>query len=178
VALVGEVRADFAARGVTAVVKLGVREVFQQTNQGVGGANRVVFSPIGRGRFLPPHLAGDRDIMNPDDPDKVLARVRALYDWERPVDVSVWAAAPQREDEEKQIEALETLLGETINAIHGAKGAFAAVVIDDPEPTPPAERAFGRELHFVMTLTTPIFQTPRELSYGAVGGVSRAISTT
>ena len=139
VALVKSVRPYFAAHGVTATVSLGWRERTKSINEGIGGANRVVFTPSdpgGRGGRITKSFGNRGPGGNP----------RPLICWERFVVVSIWAAdGTKPHDEEAQIEAVETLFEWTVRAVN----AFAAADATWGDPTwttSPVEHVFGREL--------------------------------
>lgn len=162
-AVVASVRASFAAQGNTAVVEVGWKRRWRQDNQGAGGASRVVFTPSedngAGGNILPPKFPGDRQLR--DGSNNVVGHVRALADEEHTSIVSIWAVDnTDRENEELQIAAVETLKEQTMNAIYESQGAFASVTWGAKTWTPPPERAFGLELRFGMTLRTPIFMPP------------------
>jgi len=171
--LVRGVRAFFTAQSVTANVVVGWTARSRIDNEGTGGANRVVFTPgeldptSGAPKVL---KAGqlDRDAGQTDyvgyEP-----RLRALAWWHAPVSVSVWAAGADPQDEEQQIEAVETLLEQTIQAIHnatdpttGQAAGFANIEEWGPVvwTTPPGEASFGREVTFSFVLRVPLFDVP------------------
>lgn len=167
-----------AANGLTTTVKVGWKERAKQINQGGGRANRVVFipsDPSGKsGSLTAPHFAGDRDVRAAIDAPRA-ATMRELAGWNRIVTVSVWACDGEHpEDEEAQIEALETLFEWTVRAVHSAPGAFANAQWGDVTCTPIQERQFGRELLVGLTFRQPLFDQPREVVYPTGFSVSRA----
>lgn len=160
IALVHGVRAYFAANSITAnVAACGWRQRSEQMNQGPGRANRVLFIPgdmNGRGGSLAngPRLSST----NP----------RPLVQWNKLVTLSVWAADPNpanRADEEKQIEAVETLLEQTIQAMRYAldpdteqRVGFATIEFHDLTWTVDnTEMYFGREVLVTFTHKGPLF---------------------
>lgn len=182
IAAVRSVRDYFAANSVNALVDVGWKKRMRQDNQSANGAGRVVFTPSGSdagdgGKLVQARFTGPRSLRDPsaDDPTRVIGSVRSLLEWERRCLVSVWAAdvSPgNKEDEEAQIEAVETLTEWTMRAVHSAPGAFASVVWGATTWTPPAERSFGLELRFDLTFRHPMFDTPRMLVFPG-GTVSR-----
>lgn len=172
------VRAYFQQFGVAATVDVGWTARSRQSNQGPGGAARVVFIP-GRykaGEGAPSSLdagtLGRIGEQNQDDGDPAL---RALAWWPYPVTCSVWAVDPdQPTDERGQIGAVEDLLELTIQAIHNAVDpvtqtnvGFANVLEWGPATwtLPPGERAFGRELTFTFVLQVPLRDQPVSLAH-------------
>lgn len=174
VALVAAVQSYFDAHDVTAKVVLGWKQPTQQINQGPGGANRVVFipsDPTGKGgKIVAPQQPGLRNFGDPAD-----VAARALYDWERFVIVSVWAAdGSDPHDEGKQIEAVEDLFESTIQAVH----AFAknnARWGDVAWTTSPVEHVFGRELRAGLTFRHPLFDSPAGVAFPALGPLTKVI---
>jgi len=179
-AAVATVQTFFDDNSVVANVEVGWKRRPRQDNQSTGGANRVVFIPSldkgAGGKLVPVRFPGPRNVRDASaaDPTKVIANVRSLLEWERSVQISVWAVDPTgREDESKQIEAVESLFEWTVRAIHGSPGAFASLVWGDVTWTPPIERAFGLELLADLTFRHPIFDSPRELVYPDAAAVHR-----
>lgn len=162
--LVRDVRQLFADEGVTANVVLGDREPAKQLNQGPGRANRVVFAP-GDDSGKAGQYGAARN------PGRV---PRPLRTWNALCRVYVWAydsAAPQ--DEERQYEAVWALHDWTVRAIH--RKAHGTYQIGDPRwLSSPKERAFGKELVFMLELEVPILDTPRQVIPG--GGIEPAIT--
>jgi hypothetical protein len=172
-ALVRAVRAAFVTRGITATVAFGARAANYQLNQGPGGANRVVFIP-GSGELVPVRLPGLREIRDPEDGGRVVATVQPIADHLERATVRVWALDPlAREDEERQAEAVVTLAEATMSAIHDAPGAFASLAFGATDWSTPAERTYGREFTFQITLRSPIYPAPRALAFPAAA-VGRA----
>lgn len=164
-ALVASVRAFFVANGVTATVAAGWRERTKQINQGPGRANRVVFTPSddsGKGgRIVGTQQPGQRQFGAPD----ATISTRALYDWERVVTVSVWAAdTSDLHDEEKQIEAVEDLFEWTMRAVQASafNNGLWGDVIWTVDPT---EQVFGRELRASLVFRHPMFDTPNDVVF-------------
>ncbi len=183
-AAVASVQPFLAANGITATVEVGWKRRAHQTNQGPGGANRIVFTPSddggAGGSLLPARFPGNRNIRDPEaaDPTKPIATVRSLLQWERAATVSVWAVDPTaRESEAAQIEATETLFEWVVRAMHPARGAFASLQWGSVKWTAPPERAFGLELQASFTFGHPIYDSPRELVYPAAAAVSRGTYT-
>ncbi len=162
VALVSSVRSYFEARNIVTNVSLGWKEPAKQLNQGSGRANRVVFipsDPSGKGGALgAAHQPGARSFGGD-------TTVRALCTWERNLVVSVWAIdADAPNDEEAQIEAVETLFELTIRAVHD----FAKVNAqwgDTSWVASTSERQFGRELRAGLTFKHPMFDSPTGVAY-------------
>jgi hypothetical protein len=152
----------FEANGITANVVVGWRERDKQMNQGPGRANRVVIIPgslNGRGgRITQPHTVGRRSIGPKDAP---VGWVRPLRDWGREITLSIWAYdGTKRTDELAQVVAAETLLEQTMRAVHSF--AFADAIWGDVQWTPQAERSFGQELLVGLTFRHPLFDIPVE----------------
>ena len=166
VSLVSSVRTYFTDRDVTANVSMGWRERTKQTNQGFGRANRVVFTPSddngNGGRIVGTQHPGPR-VFGTNTSNKITAR--ALFDWERVVLVSVWAVdTADIHNEEKQIEATETLFEWTIRAVQA--GAFNNGVWGNVAWTvDPTEQIFGRELRASLTFRHPMFDTPVDVAF-------------
>lgn len=164
-ALVAGVQAYLSARGVTANVSLGWKQPTKQINQGTGRANRIVFIPSdpgGKGgKILATQQPGQRRFGTPTfDVD-----ARALYDWERQLLVSVWAADGESpHDESKQIEAVEDLFEWTMRAVHYVAKNNARWG-DVNWTTSPVEHQFGRELRAGLTFRHPMFDVESELVY-------------
>lgn len=179
--LVASVRDYFSTFGVTANVELGWNRRTRQTNQGAGGANRVIFVPSdeagGGGSLARPHLMGPREFFDPSSPTptRPVATARPLLDWQRVIFFYVWARDPARaEDEGAQIEATETLFEEAVRAIHSAPGGFASLSWGGTKWTPPAERSFGLELRGSLTFQHPLFDRPSEIVYPSAAVIGRA----
>lgn len=171
VALVTHVRNYFLLKGIDAnVPPLGWKERTKQINQGIGGANRVVFVPSGPNGAAGP-LASIRGpgkrLHNANSADAFTRR--GLYNWERQAGVSIWGIDRSNpldiENEEAQIEATELLFERVIEAVHyfvasseQQFGGYATVEWGEPTwVTPPNERVFGRELLAPLTLKHPMF---------------------
>lgn len=191
VALVNGVAVYFSERGITANVSLGWEKRTQQVNQGEGQANRVVFSPADQhgkaGKIVLPEQPGERDVL--DDLGNVVGRVRALRTWQRIVSVFVWACdAQDPTNEAKQIEATDTLLNQTITAVHRSALLYpggvptrgiglANVDWGDIESTiTPVDRSFGRELIAQMTYRHPIFDEIQDVAFPANAVVTRDLN--
>jgi hypothetical protein len=167
--LVDRVRDYLAEQGdVTANVTIGWKEKSKQSNQGPGGANRVVFTPSDDkgegGTIRPPATTGGVAIK--DAVGKVIAHAYPLADWDRTVLVSVWAVdVDRKEDERAQYEATVALLEKTMRAVRRfsppASGKFGRVRWERPE----LEREFGREAVVAMTFVHPLFDAPEELAF-------------
>ncbi len=151
--LVRNVRAFLADRGIDAEVRVGWLERGRVDNQGVGRANRVVFTPSddggGGGRIVGIRGPGARY-------DVEGSSRRGLYNWERTVSVSVWAGdGTGREDEERQVEATEELFERVMQAV--GVSAAASVEWGAVTWTVPNARPFGRELRAALTFKHPMF---------------------
>ncbi len=162
VALVSSVRSYFEARNILTGVSLGWKEAAKQLNQGSGRANRVVFipsDPSGKGGVISAAQQPGARHFGTD------TTARALYTWERFVVVSIWAADTEApNDEEAQIEAVETLFEETMRAVH----AFAhnnARWGDVSWLASPLERQLGRELRASLVFKHPMFDSPTGVAY-------------
>lgn len=174
-ALVNGVRSYFTGAGLTANVSVGWKEAAKQVNQGTGRANRVVFVPSdlgGRGGTLTAvQQPGQRNFGTPT----VDTAVRALQDWERTLLVRVWAVdSTSPNDEEKQIEAVETLFEWTIRAVQSfAKnnGRWGAV----EWLAAPIERQFGRELQAELVYRHPLFDAPQVVIFPQAGPITKVI---
>lgn len=181
-AAVATVQGFLTDNGVTAKVEVGWKRRPRQDNQGALGANRVVFIPSDEkgdgGSLKPARFVGDRAIRDADS--NHVADVRSLLNWERSVQVSIWASdrttPNDPNNEAAQVEAVETLFEWVVRAVHCAPGAFASVTWGDPKWTEPVERSFGLELLVPLTFSHPIFDQPRELVFPS-GAVSRAAYT-
>lgn len=153
VALVQAVRARLAADGVTAVCELGWRRRDIQINQGPGGANRIIFIPGDGGRL-------SRDTRGKWNP-------APLASDDMRVVMSVWAVDPvDTYDEEKQIEATETLREIAMNAVNTAVDAalnqalgVANIIWGEWKWSAELrEMNFGREMLVNFTLKTQIWR--------------------
>lgn len=163
VALAKSVRVYFAENGITANVRVGFKERRRQDNQGPGQANRVIFVPAtltgAAGSLEGVVRSGPRRVPGAPDVD-----VRDLAIWNGPVVASCWAYdAEHPTDEEAQIEVVETLVEDTIQAIHYF--GFGNVAGGDVAFTPPTERSFGLEMLFTFKLRRPFRDRPRELAF-------------
>jgi hypothetical protein len=166
VVLVASTAAWFASQGVTAHVgAAGWKERFKQNNQGPGGANRVCFIPgdptSGRDGKL---KRGRQTSTNP----------RTLLEWDRTITISVWACDnSNRNDEGKQIAAVEALLERTIQAVQRAYDpetgqlVGAANVVWDGVTWNVAntDMAFGREVLVPITLKVPFLDVPYDVAF-------------
>lgn len=172
VALVTDVRAYFVEHEVTAKVSLGWKERTKQINQGPGRANRVVFTPSddsGRGgKIVAAKQPGNHPVKN--ELGAIEGHVRPLRNWERIVVVSVWAVdatdAQSLQDEEKQIEATETLFEWVLRAVHQSvhvNGQWGDVIWT----TDPVEHLFGRELRVSLLFSHPLYDRPTGMAYPA-----------
>lgn len=158
VALVSTVQAYLDAFSLGAHVSLGWAEQGKQTNQGTGGANRVVFVPLDGALEGTQYPGG-----NP----------RTLLDDVAKFEVRIWAidrSSPVvRESHAHQANATKLLFAWVVRAISGFNrptvGAPASAVLtyagaEEWGPyawTPtPSENAFGRELRAPLTLRSPI----------------------
>lgn len=158
VALKNSVQSYFTARGVTANVSLGWKQPAKNINEGPGGANRVVFipsDPTGKGgKLVGTQQPGPRQFGNAGSEDTA---ARALFDWERYIVVSVWAVdASDPHNEEKQIEAVETLFEWVLRAVQYAAKNNARWG-DVAWMTSPTEQMFGRELRAGLVFRHPMF---------------------
>lgn len=157
--LVDGVAEYFAAHGVTSVVTRGWKARTEQINQGQGRANRVVFigsKPDGSaGRLVNPRQPGLTELgADPATvpPTPAAYTWRPLCDWQRVIQVSVWAYdGANRNDEGAQDDALYQLLAWTIRAVNAV--AFGNAVFGALQISVPRERGFGLEV-----LTELVFQ--------------------
>jgi hypothetical protein len=177
------VAAYFVANGVTATTDVGWRKRGQQINQGPGGANRVLFSPSDDsgdgGELAPPRFPGARQLRTAAD-QPALASIRSLANWNRKVQLSIWAVDPdptKRAVERFQIAATEALIEWTVRAVHSAPGAFAAVKFGKAKWTVPAERSFGLEALISLEFSQPIFDVPNQTFYPTGAAVARGSHT-
>jgi hypothetical protein len=183
-AAVDAVREYLDDHEVGATVDVGWKRVYRQENQSPEtGAGRVVFVPSGEGgsggRVLPPRFVGPRGVANTDcgpNPGRVEHTVRALVDWERSIQIYIWAVDTSAlEDERAQIEAAETLCEWVMRAVHAAPGAFASVTWGDTQwvRATERERSYGLELRVGLTFRHPIFDAPRDIIYPTRSAVAR-----
>lgn len=171
------VRDFLAANGLGTEVKVGWKERAKQDNQGAGRANRVIFIPSdlsGRGgSIVGPHQGGERDVRQAVDAPRH-ATVREISGWRRVVTLSIWAYdGDDRENEEAQIEAVETLHEWVTRAVHSAPGAFATPLWGDVSWPPRGERQFGVEMLVGLTFRQPLFDQPRPVVYPTTGTLNR-----
>jgi hypothetical protein len=166
------VQAYFLAQGSDAAVLFGYRQRAQQLNQGVGGANRVIFlpgDPNGNGGKIAtaPRDVGRRDIYDASDPPVRVAELRPLASWERQFAIAIWgwdASAPR--DELAQAAATEDLFERTIQALEQVPGvggpnlAWGAV-----NWTLPKESTYGAELIVGLQLAHPLMDAPDYVAY-------------
>lgn len=174
------IRAFFATNEISAVVRVGWVDRNRQTNQGPGGANRVVLIPgvfdATSGGPPKPLKAGriDRDGPSHAYDDKTV-RMRTVAFWHEAVTCMVWGVDPDfPTDEERQIEATEGLLELTLRALKnsvdpesGMSAGFANLETfgDAVWTMPPAEMSFGRELAFGFELLVPLYDQPYGKAY-------------
>ncbi len=162
--LMTDVQAYFQDQGVTAAVSYGFKERTKRTNQGPGGANRVVFEEDTKpGKIVGVHQPGDRPIGTPRT-----QTVRALRNWERPLIVSIWAAdAATPNSEIAQTKAVLDLFESTMQAVQGS--SFANAVWGETNWTKdPVEVSFGRELRVGLVIRHPLFDAPKTVVYPAL----------
>lgn len=165
--LSGAVRAELEALRTTAAVSVGWKEASQQINQGEGGANRIVFVPSRKngagGELVAPKTPGDREVK--DATGKVVAYVRAIRDWKRAIEISVWAYdSDAPEDEDKQQAATVKLFEKLLQAT--TRTAPTALVFGSTDwVRPELERQFGRSLVVQCTFQYPLFDVPVELAF-------------
>jgi hypothetical protein len=161
--LVSRVKAYFTANGVNAGVHLGWQARYRVINQGPGQANRVVFTPGddngAGGKILAPRRVGQQHIGGTDS-------IRAIYDWDRLVLVSIWAAAPTATGDEEAresatYEVLEDLVEWTCRAVYAS--AHADVVMGEVRLTVPPERAYGLEARIGLSFRHPLFDVASDL---------------
>lgn len=167
--MVARVQTYFTLNGVNAGVHLGWQARYRVTNQGPGQANRVTFTPGddngSGGRILAPSQPGERRIGG-TSPQTATDSIRALYDWERIVLVSMWASAPDATGDEEAreaatYEALEDLVEWTMRAIYNA--GHANVIMGEVRLTVPPERAYGLEARIGLTFRHPLFDVASDL---------------
>lgn len=177
VALVASVKTYFASHGVNAGVHLGWQARYRVINQGPGQANRVVFTPGddngAGGKILAPRRVGQQHV-GPDD------SIRALYDWDRLVMLSMWASDPTANGDEEvreaaTYEALEDLVEWTCRAVYAS--AHADVVMGEVRLTVPPERAYGLEARIGMSFRHPLFDVASDL-VSPQGAVSKKLGNT
>ncbi|WP_156338488.1 hypothetical protein [Chondromyces crocatus] len=143
-------RQVFADESITAVVVLGEREPAKQLNQGPGRANRVVFAPGDESGGAGEYAAARNPGRNPR-PVRTLVALSRVYVW------AYDGAAPN--SEEAQYEAVWVLHDRTISAIH--RKAHGTYQVTAPRWTNKVtERAFGKELVFMLQLEVPILERP------------------
>lgn len=169
-ALVAATQLYFAEVGDGTTVAFGYRERAKQINQGLGGANRVIFlpgDPNGAGGKLAPtpRDVGRREL---DDGDgNHVATIRPLASWERQFSISIWGVDKDSpRDELAQAVATEALFEHTVRAIEGFVGtggmnlAWGAVTW-----TVTKENAFGTELLVGLALAHPLLDAPEEVGF-------------
>lgn len=143
--LVAEELGDFfKAIGLTnVVVAVGWKKRTEQINQGKGGAMRVVLDDTGEDGA---YDAATQPGGNP----------RPLYTWKRSIRISVWAYdGSNPADEQKQIEAAETLKEAVFQGVHRSSyGQFHPKKSRRTENPP--ERAFGCEFLITADLHGPM----------------------
>lgn len=162
VALVATVQAYFDAFELGTAVSLGWAEQGKQTNQGSGGANRVVFVPLGGDLEGTQYPGGEP---------------RSLYDDSAKFEVRVWAVdrttPERREDHAYQANATKALFAWVVRALCGFNrppgedpdtfvSTYAGAVVWGPYGFTPApgENAFGRELRATLTFLSTIADVP------------------
>lgn len=139
VALVGAVERYFDANGIDAKVAGGWKQREQILNQGIGGANRVIFvpgrldptvgapRPLEAGKIVQPRikqLSGGGDMVGGSTSGRYVDNPRPLRGWEPIVSVSVWGVDNDHLDDElAQIAATVDLFEKMIQAVHN--GVFA-----------------------------------------------------
>lgn len=169
-ALVRGVQEHFLSLGEGTLVTCGYRDRLQQSKQGAGGANRVIFLPGdpngAGGKIAPsPRDVGRRELK--DENEVVGAYIRPLASWERQFSISIWGVdttAPR--DELAQAEATEALFEQTLQAVEqfvGAGGlnvAWGAITW-----TLPKENTFGTELLVSLALAHPLMDVPEEVGF-------------
>lgn len=153
VKLVKDVRSYFESYELTSEVRLGWRQRPQQVNQGQGQANRVIFIPSelnGRGGEM---TAARHINYNP----------RAIFDWNRHFTISVWAVdSSDLQNEEKQIEAAETLVEWTMRAVQRSQAAN--IEWGETQWTiNPVELKFGVEVLLSAVMRHPIFDVDSDV---------------
>ncbi|WP_437606258.1 hypothetical protein WMF20_35400 [Sorangium sp. So ce834] len=149
-ALYRHVQERLEVAGVTAEVRFGRREPAKQINQGVGRANRVVFSPGDDGGGLGGYEAPVKPGRNP----------RPIWDWLLVARVYVWAydgSAPN--DEALQWDAVTELHDLVLEAIHSYTAGFYQP--SSPRVLGTTERRFGEEIVFLLEHRQPVLATPR-----------------
>ncbi len=146
--LVEDVRAQFTADELTANIAFGWREPAKAINQGVGGANRVLFVPgvDGKvGQYAPPRNPG----RNPR-PLRTLLEQATVLCW------AVDTSAPN--DELAQYEAARTLHDQVVRAIYLSPNVgHGSFDISDPQwVASSTEKRFGAEIKFTLTVQAAI----------------------
>ena len=169
--LVEGVATFFESQELDVVVDRGWKARAKQINQGAGRANRVVFmgsKPDGSaGTIVGPRQVGH----DAGDPDPDYA-IRALSDWNRTIQVSIWAydgSAPN--DEGAQDDALWQLftwVQRAVQSVAFSNASWGAVKI-----TVPLERAFGLELVADLSFQTMIPDIPLDLGRPESATVSK-----
>lgn len=168
--LVDGVSSYFVANGVTAVVARGWKARAEQVNQGPGRANRVVFmgsKPDGAaGRFVKPRQPGICEVgadPTTDPPTPASYLWRPLCDWQRLLQVSIWAYdGANRNDEGAQDDALYQLVTQTMRAVNSV--AFGNADFGASQITVPAERGFGLEMLIELTFQHAMPDLPQDLT--------------
>jgi len=106
-------------------------------------------------------------------------QVRALFNWERICVVSVWAVDTSNvDDEEKQIEATETLFEWVLRAVQRQAQMTAQWGDIIWTPNKAYERAFGRELRASLVFKHPMFDVPTETVYPGVGEITKTLKVS
>jgi len=168
IGFVNRVRAYFTARGYTADISVGWKKRTLFVNEGPGGANRVVFVPCepsggSAGEITGAKQVGPRDVTDSDG--NLVASVRALRTWERMLFVSIWGVdASDVDDEEKQIEATDTLFEQVVQGVEHAAGPNA-VWVDPRFNMRVIERTFGHEMTLGLIYKHPLFDAPLTPSF-------------
>jgi len=133
-----------------ASVVYGRRELDKHTNQGAGGANRIVVAlhPDGQwGKIIQPR-------------QNVGQNPRPVKDWEKRFVCAVWAVdASAQNDELRQFTALEALLELAVQALESVGRADVHTDVGSltASPSSQVERRFGLEARFPFTYRGPLF---------------------
>lgn len=156
--LVTDVRSYFTGLAAGTSVVFGWKEPPKQLNQGTGGANRVCLIPGDEGgdggSFLAARNVGDTRVS------------RAIVDINRIVTASCWAVdTTNAEDLSAQMEALETLVEQFIQAVQSSPAGCANVEWGALRYVSPlAERRFGAEARLTFTMRHGFMSADRDIA--------------
>jgi hypothetical protein len=154
------VKAYFDEQAWDAAFDYGEKAITKQVNQGPGRANRVLFAPTGEGGDLGELVA----------PKYVGRQARAIFDWQIPGRVFVWAwdsSAPT--DERKQWDAIQEPFERVLTAIRKHSGAGGVYKPGKPKSASRViERPFGVEIVFPLNFIQALVEAPATRTDDAV----------